>query len=315
MNGIDLLVSCLQSLRDQTFKDFEIIVVDNGSSTDVVNPLNKQFPEVRIIPLGENLGFSKASNIGIQHSQGKYIALLNNDTETDPCWLEELVKVLDEYQDIGFCASRILCWKDRNLIDACGDYYTVDGMAGKIGHLKHASEFTIPREVFGASAGASIYRRMMLDDIGLLDEDFFLAYEDSDLSCRAQLMGYKCLYVPTAVVYHHVSATIGPDSNTYIYYGHRNIEWVYIKNMPTLLLLKFLPLHLLIIISLAVLYIFKGKFRPYAKAKVSVLRSLPKLLKKRRQIQKQRRVSTSEIEQLLWGSWFLSTLRGKLVRN
>ncbi|MDE2058819.1 MAG: glycosyltransferase family 2 protein [candidate division NC10 bacterium] len=313
-NGKELLAACFQALRQQTFRDFEILLVDNGSTDGSVEFVTAGFPEVDVIALDENLGFSAANNIGIRHARGGYIALLNSDTEVEPRWLEELVNALDARPEIGFCASKMLLWQTREIADTCGDFYTVEGIAGKIGHLEHAAQYNQPREVFGACAGAAIYRKSMLDDIGLLDEDFFLAHEDTDLSFRAQLMGYKCLYVPTAIVYHHLSATIGADSNTYIYYGHRNNEYVYIKNMPLLLLLKYWPWHLLFDFLLLLFFFPRGKALPFLKAKGAALRGFPRMLKKRRQIQRACRVSTRDIERTLIKGWLFSALRRKLMR-
>lgn len=311
-NGKELLTPCLQALRQQRFRDFEIIIVDNGSTDGSVEFVRAGFTEARVIALDENLGFSAANNIGIGHARGKYIALLNSDTEVEPRWLEELVNALDAQPEIGFCASKMLLWKTREIADTCGDFYTVEGIAGKIGHLEHAAQYDHPREVFGACAGAAIYRKSMLDDIGLLDEDFFLAHEDTDLSFRAQLMGYKCLYVPTAIVYHHLSATIGADSDTYIYYGHRNNEYVYIKNMPVRLLLKYWPWHLLFNVLLLLFFYPRGKALPFLKAKGAALRGFPRMLKKRWHIQKACRVSTRDIERTLIRGWLFNALRRKL---
>lgn len=313
-NGKELLTPCFQALRQQRFRDFEIIIVDNGSTDGSVEFVKADFPEVRVIALDENLGFSAANNVGIRLARGKYMALLNSDTEVESRWLEELVNALEAHPEIGFCASKMLLWQRREIADTCGDFYTVEGIAGKIGHLEHADQYNHPREVFGACAGAAIYRKSMLDDIGLLDEDFFLAHEDTDLSFRAQLMGYKCLYVPTAIVYHHLSATIGADSDTYIYYGHRNNEYVYIKNMPLLLLLKYWPWHLLFDFLLLLFFFPRGKALPFLKAKGAALRGFPRMLKKRWHIQKACRVSTRDIERTLIKGWLFNALKRKLMR-
>src|SRR3990172_13075980 len=136
-------------------------------------------------------------------------------------------------------------FEDHTLVDACGDSYTVEGIPDKIGHLDHASNYDDSREVFGACAGAAIYRRSMLEELAGFDEAFFIVHEDSDLNFRAQLLGYRCIYVPTAVVYHHLGATIGKGSDRAVYFSQRNTEFVYLKNMPLVLLLKYWPLHVL----------------------------------------------------------------------
>ena len=311
-NRKNYLTLCLQSLRKQTYRDFEVLVVDNGSTDGSVSVVRSMFPEVRVIPLDRNYGFAAANNIGLNMARGDYIALLNNDAQATPNWLEELVRAIEAHPEVGFCASRILLLEYPNLVDACGDFYTRDGFAGKRGHLNHSFMYEHYEYVFGACGAAVLYRKKMLEEIGFFDEDFFLAHEDTDLSFRAQLAGYKCLYVPTAVVYHHLSATIGRDSDMYIYYGHRNIEYVFLKNMPTCLLYKSLPAHLLMNIFLLIFYLTRGQACPFLRAKVDVIRNLPLMLRKRKVVQKYRKSSLSYISSLLEESWFKQALRKKV---
>ena len=304
-NGRPLLSACLDSLRNQSWRDFEIIVVDNGSVDGSVEFVKECFPEVRIICLGENLGFCKGNNMGIREANGEYIALLNNDTEVDPHWLEELVKALDRHPEVGFCASKIVLYDTPHLIDSAGDAYSIAGSARKIGHLDFAlkEKYRRPRFVFGACAGAAIYRRSMLEDIGLFDEDFFIIQEDVDLSFRAQLKGYKCLYVPTALVYHRLSATLKTYSTEYVYYGHRNLEFVYFKNMPFPLLLLTLPLHVIDVFLSFCFFCAIGKGRVFLRAKWDAIKALPRVLRKRREIQRARTVSLAYLLSLLDKSW------------
>lgn len=304
-NGKPFLSACLGSLMEQPGEDFEVILVDNGSIDGSVQFVAANFPQIEIISLQENLGFCKGNTIGISQAKGEYIALLNNDTEVDRHWLEELVKALEERPDVGFCASKMLLYDQRDLIDSVGDYYSIAGSGGKIGHRDRADKegYNQQREVFGACAGAALYRRSMLEDIGLFDEDFFISQEDVDLSFRAQLKGYKCLYVPTAVVYHRLNTTLKTYSAEYVYYGHRNLEYVYIKNMPLPLLIITLPLHLVDVFLSFCFFLAKGRGRPFLKAKWDVLRALPKLLKKRRVIQRSRAVPISHIASGLEKNW------------
>lgn len=304
-NGKRFLHACLGSLMKQSRRDFEVILVDNGSIDGSVQFVAANFPQIEIISLQENLGFCKGNTIGISQAKGEYIALLNNDTEVDRHWLEELVKALEERPDVGFCASKMLLYDQRDLIDSGGDYYSIAGSGGKIGHRDRADKegYNQQREVFGACAGAALYRRSMLEDIGLFDEDFFIAQEDVDISFRAQLKGYKCLYVPTALVYHRLNTTLKTYSPEYVYYGHRNSEYVYIKNVPFPLLIITLPLHLFDVFLSFCFFLAKGRGRPFLKAKWDVLRALPKLLKKRRVIQRARAVPISRIASLLEKNW------------
>jgi GT2 family glycosyltransferase len=311
-NGKQHLNDCLSSLRRQTFTDFEIVMVDNGSTDDSVAYVQSSFPEVEIISLPINTGFSVGNNRGIQAAQGDYIALLNNDTEVDPHWLEELYRALESSPQVGFCASKILLFDQREILDSAGDYYSCYGAAGKIGRLKPDQKlYNQAKEVFGASGAAAIYRRSMLEEVGLLDEDFFMIYEDVDLSFRAQLMGYSCLYVPTARVYHKVNVSLGFMSNKYIYYGHRNVEYVYLKNMPSPLLLEYLPIHILYTVLAFGFFAMKRKASIFIQSKVDAFKSLSTVWRKRQKIQKTRRVSNEYISSILEKDWMLPRIYEK----
>ncbi|MBM3154542.1 MAG: glycosyltransferase family 2 protein [Chloroflexi bacterium] len=312
-NGKQHLDDCLSSLRRQTFTDFEIIMVDNGSTDDSVAYVQSAFPEVQIISLPINTGFCVGNNCGIRAAQGGYIALLNNDTEVDPHWLEELYRALESTPQAGFCASKILLFDQRNILDSAGDYYSCYGAAGKIGRLKPDQRlYDQAKEVFGASGAAAIYRRAMLEEIGLLDEDFFMIYEDVDLSFRAQLMGYSCLYVPTARVYHKVNASVGFISDRYIYYGHRNVEYVYMKNMPSPILVEYLPIHILYTAVAFVFFAMKRKVSVFVRSKVDAFKSLPIVWRKRQEIQRTRRVSNGYISSIIEKDWLLPRIREKI---
>lgn len=308
-NGKHLLPYCLDSLRRQSFADHEVIVVDNGSTDGSQELIQNAYPEVRLLSLNKNLGFAKACNEGIARSSGKYVALLNNDTEANLEWLEQAVSALEERPDASCVASKILMFDEREIVDACGDYYTPEGFAGKIGHLDSASKFVDRGEVFAASAGAAIYRRSLFEDVGVFDEGFFMVYEDVDLSFRAQLQGHKFLFVPTAVVYHHLSSSIGLDSDASVYYASRNIEFVYIKNMPTKLIARYFLLHIAAEIGLLYHNLRIGKSRPFLRAKVDAARGLPHLLKARQEIRKRSRISERELEAKMRPGWFVRRVR------
>ena len=223
-NGREFLEDCLQSLRAQTYRSFSVTLVDNGSTDDSPAFVSVRFPEVRLIALRENLGFAAANNRALADVTAPYAALLNNDATADPGWLKALVEALEEAKEAGFAASRMLSFDRPDVIDRCGDGYSRAGAALLRGRGEPAGRHSRRERVFGACAGAALYRTSMLKDIGFFDEDFFLLYEDVDLSFRAQLKGYQCLYVPEAVVYHRGSASLVHDSPVSVYYGHRNLE-------------------------------------------------------------------------------------------
>lgn len=241
-NGYRFLETCFQSLRRQTVRDVEVLLVDNASRDDSVAFTLSRFPEVRIEKLKRNTGFAGAVNTGIRVARGCYVALLNNDTEVHPRWLEELVAAMEAHPEAGFAASKMLDFSDRTLIDGIGDGMTWYLRPYKMGCLERdRGQYDTPREVFGACAGAAIYRREAFETVGLFDEQFFAYLEDVDWSFRAQLAGLRCVTVPSAVVYHIGSATSGRESPFVRYLTTRNRIYLLAKNVPAPLLRRHLP--------------------------------------------------------------------------
>lgn len=307
-NGKRFLSECLNSLRNQTYQDFSTIVVDNGSEDGSTAFIAENFPEVRLIRLSCNTGFAVANNIALKQVDTEYAALLNNDAVADKSWLQTLMTALDDQTDAGLAASKMLFYDAPKVIDRVGDAYSDAGTGLLRGRGMPATSYNMPERIFGACAGAALYRMSMLNDIGLFDEDFFLLYEDVDLSFRAQLNGYPCLYVPNAVVYHKASATIVHDSPTSVYFSHRNLEWAYIKNMPSYLIIKTLILHFIYDIAAFLYFAIIGKGNIFIRAKTDALKGLKKMLQKRHEIQKTRKVSDEYIASLLEKEKFLPRL-------
>ena len=311
-NGRKFLAKCLESLLHQAYRRFSIILVDNGSNDGSIDFVIRNYPEVKTIALPKNVGFSVANNIAIKTVKTEYVALLNNDAVAHPLWLQSLIGALESCPEAGFAASKMLYYDNPEIIDRAGDSYTRAGAGLLRGRAEPASSYNRQEWIFGACAAAALYRTRMLRDIGLFDEDFFLLYEDVDLSFRAQLRGYKCLYVPEAIVYHKGSGSIIYDSPTSVYYGHRNLEWVYIKNMPAGLILKTLFPH--IIYDMAAFFFFaaRGRSKDFIKAKWDALKGLNKVLKKRRQIQDNRKVGNDYIWGLMAKEHFFQRLSKRL---
>jgi GT2 family glycosyltransferase len=304
-NGKHFLEACLSSLEKQTFRDFEVILVDNGSSDGSLEYVREHFPTVRVIALSENLGFCGGNNVGIRAAQGKYIALLNNDAEVHPCWLEELKNALDNHSDVGFCASKMFLRDQPGIIDAAGGIFYSCGVGAQRGYRERENgRFGKAEYVFSACAGAVIYRRSMLDDIGLFDEDFFAHGEEVDLSFRAQLRGYKCLFVPLAVVYHTGGGTMKHDSDERRYLWHRNRFYVLVKNMPGDLLVR----NLFPIVAYSFLrdvsWLLQGKGRLVFRVKFDGLKNFKKMLQKREDIQRRRKVSSRYINSIMTTKWW-----------
>lgn len=304
-NGKKFLNICLPSLKEQTLKNFEIVIVDNGSDDESVSFIKSNFPECKIICFKENKGFSAAVNAGIMVARGEYIALLNNDIEAEENWLYELCNTLDKNEQIGFCASKMLRYYDRNFIDGVGDGYVRGGMAYKLGWAeKDQGQYNQAAYVFGACAGAACYRKKVFDDIGLFDEDFFAYLEDVDISFRAQLAGYRCLYVPTAIVYHMGSATTGSRfNNTTVYLSAKNYVNVLVKNLPAGLWRKDLYWIFRTLSVTFLKYIIRGRGFSLAKAYLSGLNAAFKqraiMKAKRKTIQENIRVPEINIRQLM----------------
>ncbi len=307
-NGEKFLTLCLKALRSQTYRDFAAYVVDNGSNDDSIDLIEREFPEVKIIRFPLNRGFSAAVNAGIKASAGDYIVLLNNDTEVDVSWLEELVSVLDTRDEIGFCASKILDFKDRTVIDSVGDSYSRLGIAFKVGSRETDNgQYEQSVEVFSASAAASIYRRTLFDEIGFFDEDFFAYMEDMDIGIRARLAGYRCLFVPTAKVFHIGSASSGGDMSVFsLRLTVKNIYNIIIKDMPLRILIQILPATILVQLAVITRSLFttrhskaRKNMRGYFQGILAAISDMPTMLRKRRRVQRMRRVSVREFTEML----------------
>lgn len=301
-NGARFLGDCLRSLRRQSYPNREVIVVDGASTDGSAELVAHEFPEVRLLALPENRGFAGNCNAGIRVSRGEIVALLNNDAEADAEWLAELVSGFSEPW-VGACAAKVLLWDRRNVINSAGDYYRVDGVPGNRGVWEEdRGQYDQPELVFGGSGAAVAYRRAMLDDVGLLDERLFMYCEDVDLAFRAQLLGWRCRYVPTAKVYHRLSATGGGPLASY--YCGRNFIGVWVKNAPPGIVRRYWKKMVLKQLGLALEtlgHIREPAARARLRGQLAALRQLPELLRARRDVQSRRRVPESYILSIMAG--------------
>jgi len=309
-NGGDLTNNCLGALETQSFKDFEIILVDNGSTDNslegIRNFLEKRHltQPLKIISLDVNLGFSGGNLAGIDKAEAEYIALLNNDTEPDRSWLGNLVKAMEANPDIGICASKMIV-HGTDVIDSAGDGFSTLLKGFKRGEGEDKGKYNREELVFGACAGAALYRRKMLEEIGFFDKDFFLIQEDTDLNLRAQLAGWKVMFVPTAVVHHKVRSTIGHMSDDAVYYSLRNSELVRLKNIPFIIFLRCFPEFVVAEIADFLYFAVKHrKLKCYLKAKIDVILSLKSTLGKRKHVmQNIKKVGTSYLYSVMTPVW------------
>jgi GT2 family glycosyltransferase len=300
-NGERFLRGCLQSLRKQTFKAFEVILVDNASTDGSLALVEKEFPEVRIVKLVRNLGLTGGANAGIKAAQGEVIALLNNDAEAHPNWLESLWDALQRHPEAGMAASKILLYDRRSIINSAGDFYRLDGVPGNRGVWEEdRGQYDREEYVFGACGGAAAYRKAMLEEIGLFDEDMFMYCEDVDLAWRAQIAGYRCVYTPKAIAYHRLSATGGGKLASF--YNGRNFIYVLAKDYPSSLFRKYWPIILKAQLKIAAdaLRAWRGEAaRARLRGQLAGLKSIPLALSKRQSVYSLRRVPDSYLESLL----------------
>lgn len=299
-NGKKFLKECFDSLMNQTFKDYELMMVDNGSTDGSIEFMRDNFPQVKLVCLGHNLGFCRAMNAGMKLAKGEFLALFNNDVVVDRNWLSAMHSALKNNPEVGICASKILFYNEPDKINSVGDLFSISGEAHNRGiGEKDNGRYNKAQAVFSASAAACIYRHKMLEEIGLFDEDFFNTYEDMDLGFRAHLKGWDCLYVPEAVVYHHWLGTIGYFSAMNIFYMSKNNLNILVKNMPIELLMK----HIFTIFKthrrISLNMTSDGCYSAFLKGRLRYLLQLPCMLRKRNAILRNRKISLEELGGLL----------------
>jgi len=300
-NGRRFLKECVQSLIDQTYENMEIIIVDNASSDDSIEYLTSNFKGLIIIENSENLGFAGGVNAGIRKARGSFILTLNNDARADSHCVEHLISVMTTDDSIGMCATKMLFPDNR--INSAGICISRSGAAWDRGMFEtDNAQYDQREEIFGPCAGAALYRTKMLDEIDLFDENFFLYMEDVDLAFRAQLSGWRCIFVPDAVVYHFHGGTAGFMSDLTVYYGNRNILWWPVKDYPSGTLLLSLPWIIGRSIAVIPYYIIKGQGKVILRSKIDALAGLPGMWKKRKIIK--RRVHSEYIRKFIknWSS-------------
>ena len=312
-NGQQVVEKCLKSLHEQTYHPLELIVVDNASMDGSADLVKMKFPDVKLIINEKNLGFGGGNNVGILAAKGRYIMMLNNDTRLDPQCIEELKRSIEKDAHYGACASKILLEYEDDLIDAAGIVICPDGLSIGRGRLEKGDRYDEEVEVFFASDCACLYRREMLEDIGLYDEDFFAYADETDMGWRAQLAGWKCIYNPKAVVYHFHSASSGTYSPFKAYLVERNRIWVALKSFPIPLLVlgQFYTFWRYLLQAYGA---FAGKgaagrftsdfskidlVKILIKVYLSLWKQFPLMLRKRRVIQKKKRITNRTVFWLL----------------
>jgi GT2 family glycosyltransferase len=316
-NGRELLErTILPSLAAQTYRDFQTIVLDDCSTDDSREYLAERWPAVRVIATGpRNVGISAALNRATQLGEGELLALLNTDIELDPRWLESLVGTLDGHPEAASAVGKLLNFWRRDELDGTGDRVSWCGWSQRRGTGElDDGRFDRPEPVFGACAGAALYRRSAFADVGGFDEDFEAYSEDVDWSFRAQLRGLTTRYDPRAVAYHMGGATTGRQVGVYTVLQRRNELYVVVKNYPAVALLRHLPKVLLNHGAWVMANPGSGSLRRELRALLAVVRALPSLVRKRRAVQRRRVVGMSYLNAVVTDEFALGLRLGPYLR-
>ncbi len=305
-NGREYLDGCLTALQQQTYRDFQIIVVDDGSTDGTEEHLRDQWPTVKVLALPRNVGLAAAINQALDMSTSEFVALLNNDTEVEPGWLGALIECLERNPETAAVTSKLLLFDKRDHIHSAGDTFSRRGRPGNRGVWQRDSgQYDQEVEVFGACAGAALYRREALNEVAeidgsVLDPDFFMYCEDVDLSWRLRLRGHHILYVPSAIVYHRLSATGGGTLASY--YVARNTICVIVKDLPSQLLWRNCG-RILADQTRALLgalpHLRETAARAQIRGTLAALPMIPHMIRKRARIQQHRVAGLDDLSRLL----------------
>ncbi len=291
-DGLKYLEMVLGTLSRQRFRDFEVTVVDNGSTDGSVDYLRQRWPEVRVVELAENTGFPTAINRGLETSRGRYVALLNNDVELSPDWLELLVAELERDPKVGFVTGKIMRYDDRDVIEQAGhDFFTCGHFEPRGLDQRDRGQYDERGPTTIVTAAAALYRREALARAGNFDDDYFLYCEDGDACLRMLLCGYTGLYVPEPKAFHVRGGTIGAQSELPRFYLVRNTLITLLKDLPASILLRSLPKIALYHYGQLAAARKAGVARTVLRAYAAFVRAIPAILRKRRTIQRARQTT------------------------
>jgi GT2 family glycosyltransferase len=300
-NGRRLLEVVLPSLHQQSFREFDVLIVDDASSDDTVGWAESHWPDVSVIRHPRNLGVTASLNTCLREAHAEYIALLNNDLELRPDCLGELVGALDAYPRSGVACGKLLDYHRRDHLDGAGDIFSWGGEANRRGHGEPDNgQFDRPQEIFSACGALAVYRRSALEQVGLLDERLFAYYEDVDWCFRAQLRGWTCRYVPAAVAYHMGGATLGNEPSDFnLYQNWRNAIWTVAKNYPARALVQHAPALTFVQLRNLAIALRRGRAGLWLRVWRDALRGLGGVLQARRGVQRARVRSLKELDSLI----------------
>lgn len=306
-NAGDFLGRCIESLREQIFADFEVIVVDNGSTDGSLEHARTEDARFRFAAQGTNLGFAAANNVGVDLAKGEWIATLNPDAFPAADWLQAFVAATARYPDIVMFGSCQLQANTPTILDGIGDCYHILGLPWRGGYGHPVPEDLKDGEVFAPCAAAAFYRRDVFVALGGFDPSFFCYCEDIDLAFRFRLAGHRCIQLSGARVRHVGSAITGRTSDFTLYHTWRNRIWVIAKNMPFPAVVVFLPLHLLVLVYLLFRLRKTQGVDAMRRGAIAGVRGLGAVLRVRREVQRARTVSFVKLLRSL--SWSIHRLK------
>jgi len=298
-NQEEYTLACLESVYGSILKDYQVILVDNGSSDNTVQNVRKRFNNVKIIQNSTNLGYAIASNQGVKVTKGEYVILLNNDTTVKPDTFRKLLDFMQKNKKVGVAQAKLYWMSDKTRNDLVGTFLTPTGLVYYFGYGKKDDQrYKKIRSIFFAKGAAMIIRKEVFNKIGYLDEDYITYFEEYDFCWRVWLAGWRIAYVPESVVYHYLNISGRRLKKPYTFYlTNRNRIMTLVKNLEFKNILWILPLHLLVITASAFFYLFKNKnlTKAILRAILWNIINVKKLLKKRKNVKSMRQVSDSEI--------------------
>jgi len=298
-NGKHLLKPCLESIFKQNFTDYELIVVDNNSNDGSIQYIKENFPNITLIENSKNLGFAGGNNMGIKACSGEWIFFLNNDTILEKNCLEFLAKHIENRKNEQLVFMPLMLKADSpEFIDSAGDMLYPWGYAYRYNNVP-ANKFLESKEIALACCGAAMFNRELIEKLNGFDEDFFLYYEDVDLSLRARHLGAKIWLVPQAKVFHKGSATVGKKTPSRLYYIERNRFFAKLKNFPLSTLIKYAPISFICSVFSLILWTTRGFLGTWIKSRFDMLKGMPKMLKKRKKIFAESKINANEFKKWL----------------
>lgn len=304
-NGLHHLKKCLPSLKKINYPNYEIILVDNGSTDESIDYIKSKFSEIKVVKNKKNLGFAGGNNSGLRLVLGEYVLLLNNDTLVKKNFLTKLVTKIEQSDDTGIVQSKILSMDDNRKLDSVGAFFTNTGFLYHHGYLQSdAQKFDKTKYLYTAKGACMLIRKKLINKIGLFDDQFFAYFEETDFCHRAWLAGYKVVYAPESIIYHKIGGTSNSMNNAFIqYHSFKNRITSYLKNLGTLELIKIIPLHIILCEIAALTFLIKLNAKLFLSINKAIfynIQNLNSILKQRRIIQnKLRKKSDNQLFSIL----------------